>query len=89
VDRRRKTEPRRGGTGSMRLAVIKLLAGRDGHRQPVLLGRDGAGRIRRDRTRRVVGLVEIKNNLAVLNRVGFEEAAGGISIGLAGRIASG
>jgi len=89
VDRKRKTEPRRGGTGSVRLAVVELLAGRDGHRQPVLLGRDRAGRVRRDGTGRVVGLVEVQNDLAVLDRVGFEEAAGGISIGLAGRIASG
>lgn len=59
------------------LAVI-LLARFHRRGQPVLPGREGTGGVRRKRTGRVVGPVEIQDDLAVQCRIADQEPPGRI-----------
>ena len=68
---------------------IILLAGLDPRRQPVLLGRQRAGGEGGEGAGRVVGGVEVHHHLAVLGRVGVQEAAGAVglfAVGLSAKI---
>src|SRR5712691_7030266 len=67
--------------------VVVLFASPNCHTQPVLFRRQRTSGIGRDCARWVVGAVEVENHGAVSYRAGFQEAATGVSIGLAGGIA--
>ncbi len=68
------------------MPVIQL-PGLNPNRQPILLRRQRARRIRRKRTRRVLGLVEVHHHLAVLREIGVEESSGRIGLFPASEIA--
>src|SRR5690606_37016281 len=60
--------------------LVGLLAGGDRQRQAVLVRRQRAGRVRRERTRRVVGAVEVELHAALRIRGRcVQEAAGAIA----------
>src|SRR5262245_64586389 len=56
---------------------VRLLTRLDAHRQDVLLRGEGAGRVGRERARRVVSAVEVQDDLAVHGEGRGEVARGG------------
>src|SRR5688500_16921347 len=75
------------GLPSVREAGVLLLPRLDPEGQPVLGGRQRAGGEGREGAGRVVGQVEIDEDLAVLDRAGLQEAAGAVgllAVGLVG-----
>jgi hypothetical protein len=67
--------------------VVVLFSCRNGHAQAVLFRRQRTCGVGRDRTRRIVGSIEVENNGAVGHRISLQKTAAGISISLAGGIA--
>src|ERR1035437_6808919 len=66
---------------------VILLPRFDSHRQPVLLGRQGARGIGRERTGRVVGLVEVQHDLVAARQVRIQEPACAVGLFAAGLVA--
>src|ERR1035441_5473102 len=67
--------------------AVLLLAGFDLHGEAILLGRQRARRIGRERAWRIVGLVKVQNHLTVARQAGVEEAPGAIGFLAAGLVA--
>src|SRR5581483_20869 len=61
----------------MSVLAVVLLPRRNRHRQLIFLGRKRTGGIGRQRARRIVGLIEIQHDLAVLYRLGLKKRPGG------------
>src|SRR5262249_25553193 len=62
------------------MVAVAQLARLAPHGEAVLLGGQRTGRVRRERTGRVVRLVEVEDDLPVLRQFAVEEAAGGIRL---------
>src|SRR5215469_8569847 len=66
----------------MPLVPVILLPGWHGYRQLVLLRRKRARRVRGQRARRIVGIVEVQNDLAVLHRTRLQKPSRRIRLAL-------